>query len=141
MQCPKCAGEASHKDGIVKGKQRYRCKECDCRFTRSTKHGHGLNKRLNALALYREGLGFRAIARLLNVSNVTVLNWIKGFGLQIKEQLLAQPVDIADMDVVVLDELWHYTQKNSGNSGFGLLCLCALDGSSPLRWALVVPKH
>ncbi len=140
MQCPKCGAMTSHKDGIVKGKQRYRCKNCDCRYTRSTRHGLGMEKHLNALALYREGLGFRAIGRLLGVSNVTVLNWIRDFGETVKAQILARPIDIEDMDVIVLDELWHYTQKKSGKSGFGLLYLCEPDGSLPSKWALVVPK-
>lgn len=140
MQCPKCSGLAFHKDGKIKGKQRYRCKTCDCRFTRGTKRGYGMDKRLQALALYREGVGFRGIGRFLGVSNVTVLNWIKAFGKDVKARMLEQAPDIRDMDVVVLDELWHYTQKNGGNFGYGLLCLCAPDDSSPLRWALVVQK-
>ena len=140
MQCPKCSGQAFHKDGRVCGHQRYRCKSCDCRFTRSTRHGYGMEKKLQALAMYREGVGFRGIGRLLGVSNVAVLKWIRAFGAEIKARMLAEPLDIKDMDVVVLDELWHYTQKNSASSGYGLLCLCAPDGSLPLRWALVVPK-
>ena len=34
----------------------------------------------DALILYVEGLGFRSIGRFLNVSHVTVFNWIKNFG-------------------------------------------------------------
>ena len=37
--------------------------------------------RQQALKLYLEGLGFRAIGRELNVSNVTVLNWVRAYGL------------------------------------------------------------
>ena len=140
MHCPKCGSKKFHKDGFVKGRQRHRCKACDCRFTRSTRHGFSIEKHLNALALYREGLGFRAIGRLLGVSNVTALNWIRDFGETVKAQILSKPVDIEDMDVIVLDELWHYTQKKTGKSGFGLLYLCATEGSSRSRWALVVPK-
>ncbi len=141
MHCPKCSGEAFHKDGVIKGRQRYRCKGCDCRFTQSRRHGHGLDKKLQALALYREGLGFRAIGRLLGVSNVAVLKWIRAFADETRARMLCEPLDLKDMDVVVLDELWHYTQKNSASSGYGLLYLCAPDGSSPSRWALVVPKQ
>jgi len=28
MNCPKCKNDHSRKDGIVKGKQRYKCKDC-----------------------------------------------------------------------------------------------------------------
>jgi transposase-like protein len=37
-----------------------------------------------ALHMYLEGLGFRAIGRLLGVSNVSVLNWIRSFGKEVK---------------------------------------------------------
>jgi transposase-like protein len=32
-----------------------------------------------------EGLGFRFMGRVLNVSNVTVLNWMRSFGEQVAE--------------------------------------------------------
>ena len=35
-----------------------------------------------ALQLYLVGFGFRSIGRVLGVSNVTVLNWIRAFGEQ-----------------------------------------------------------
>jgi hypothetical protein len=35
--------------------------------------------------LYLEGLGFRSIGRILEVSNVSVLNWIRSFGKEVKE--------------------------------------------------------
>ena len=34
--CPKCYGRECTKNGIVKNKQRYRCKRCKYNFTRST---------------------------------------------------------------------------------------------------------
>ncbi|OAV63858.1 Transposase [Bacteroidales bacterium Barb6XT] len=38
-----------------------------------------------ALRLYLEGSGFRSIGRLLGVSNVSVLNWIRKFGKETQE--------------------------------------------------------
>ena len=138
MQCPKCNSSSNHKDGFASGKQRYRCKSCDCRFTQSHKRGYSFEKKLEALRLYKEGCGFRRIGRLIGVSNVTILNWIKAFGDEAKRQVLSQPVDLDDMDIVVLDELWHYTQKNSANYGCGLLYLCEPDVCLPSKLALVV---
>ena len=34
MICPKCCGNECTKNGIVKNKQRYRCKRCKYNFTR-----------------------------------------------------------------------------------------------------------
>ena len=33
MNCPKCKSEKKVKDGIVKNKQRYKCKGCNYHFT------------------------------------------------------------------------------------------------------------
>jgi transposase-like protein len=33
MECPKCSCEKSVKSGIIKGRQRYKCKECACNYT------------------------------------------------------------------------------------------------------------
>jgi transposase-like protein len=141
MHCPKCLSSSFHKDGFVSGKQRYRCKRCDCRFTQAHKHGYDFEKKLDALRLYKEGCGFRRIGRLLRVSNVTVLNWIKAFGEEAKDHILSQPVDVQDMDVIILDELWHYTQKNSEKYGYGLLYLCGRGNSLPSKLVLAVPNH
>lgn len=141
MHCPKCSSESFHKDGFVSGRQRYRCRGCDCRFTQSRKRGYSFEKKLEALRLYKEGCGFRRIGRLIRVSNVTVLNWIKAFGEEARAHILSQPVDLKDMDVVVLDELWHYTQKNSENYGYGLLYLCEPGGSSRSKLVLAAPNR
>lgn len=52
-----------------------------------------------ALQLYLEGVGFRSIGRLLKVSNVTVLNWIRSFGEQVKElQSKLGTIKVAELD-------------------------------------------
>ena len=65
----------------MKGKQRYKCKDCVYYYTVSQKSGSAnkVQKR-QALELYLEGLGFRSIARFLNFSHVAVYNWIKQYG-------------------------------------------------------------
>jgi transposase-like protein len=65
---------------MMNGKQRYRCKTCGFNFTTGFR-GKPMEVRQQALKLYLEGLGFRAIGRELNVSNVTVLNWVRAYGL------------------------------------------------------------
>ena len=62
--CPKCGSEKCVKDGIVKGKQRYRCKHCNFRHTVQYR-GKSPDVKRQALELYLEGLGFRSIGRFL----------------------------------------------------------------------------
>ena len=83
MKCPKCNSENQVKDGIVKKRQRYLCKDCNYRFTVENR-GKPIEIKRAALFLYLEGLGFRSIERFLKVSNVSVMKWIKSFGKEIE---------------------------------------------------------
>lgn len=141
MHCIHCGSRNYCKNGTTKGKQRYRCKECGYNFTNLHGRGHSPDKRLAALKLYKEGLGFSAIGRFLGVSDVTALNWVRSAGEKIKEALLAQvPATIDGMDIIEIDEMWHYAQKNSANYGYGLLCLASADASLPSKWAVVATR-
>jgi len=79
------------------------CKICKYRYTVSFKEKPiGLKK--FALVLYSEGLGFRSIERIINVSNVTVMRWIKSFG---KEVELMRKKD-TELEVIEIDEMHAY---------------------------------
>ncbi|KAA6312871.1 hypothetical protein EZS27_036265 [termite gut metagenome] len=111
MNCPKCTCDKSVKSGVIKGKQRYKCKECGCNYTvelKSTAKPKSMKKQ--ALHLYLEGLGFRSIGRLLGVSNVSVLNWIRSFGKEVGE-LSSESQEI---QLVEVDEMHSYigSKKN-----------------------------
>ena len=124
MHCPKCLSEWYVKNGIKYEKQRYKCKKCGCHFTQSHKRGASLEKKVMALKLYLEGAGFRSIGRILKVSNVTVLYWIRNFGSAVKAYVETHlPDDIRHVDFVEMDEMWHFTVKKNGNFGFGSLSI------------------
>ena len=118
--CKKCGSENFHKSGFMSGKQRYRCRDCDRHFTDTPKRGKPDELKKQALHLYLEGMGLRAIGRFLGVSNVAVLKWIRNFGelaLYIHEN--TPPPEKAE--IVEIDELWHYAQKKNMTDGYGLL--------------------
>jgi len=79
-----------------------------------------------ALILYLEGLGFRSIGRLLKVSNVSVLNWVRGFG----EDVQALKKDVAEIDFAELDEMHSYIGSKKTIVGFGLLLIDMTNVSS-----------
>ena len=116
--CPKCKSTNFRKDGIVKQKQRYFCKECNYRFT--VEHvGKPIKLKRDALILYLEGLGFRSIGRFLKVSHVAVFNWIKSFGQAIDELRSSN-----EIEVVEIDEMHTYIEsKKTSSSGYGLLLI------------------
>ena len=97
MNCPKCKSSSNCKDGIVKGRQRYLCKNCGMRYTVEKKSDVKLaeTKRM-ALEMYLEGLGFRAIGRLLKISYGTVYNWIKEWGSKVELPQREKPVEIIE---------------------------------------------
>ena len=68
-----------------------------------------------ALNFYLEGLGIRAIGRLLKVSHVAVLQWIRLFGEQVISLRNEQTAQIVEMD-----ELHTYIGQKKELAGFGL---------------------
>ena len=124
MKCQKCYSTESVKNGFKHNKQRYKCKACGCSFTQSHKRGASLETKLIALKLYLEGLGFRSIGRIMKVSNVTVLYWIRTLGKSVKTYVQTQmPDDIRHVEFIEIDEMWHFTKKKNGNFRSGSLSI------------------
>ena len=139
INCKKCGGNSYHKSGMMNEKQRYCCKLCGCYFTEGdARIKYSDNDRLLALTLYRKGLSLRSVAEIIGTNNVTVLHWIRSIGSYIKEAALSQPVETSEsLDIIEIDEMWHYVQKNKENYGFGLLTLVPKNASLPSKLALV----
>ena len=117
VSCPKCSHQNCIKDGIIKEKQRYKCKLCGYRHT-VLQRGKGLAIKRQALHLYLEGLGFRSIGRFLNCSHVAVYNWIKEFGESI-ENLKSDSA----IKIVEIDEMHSYIASKKTSAGYGLLLI------------------
>lgn len=143
IHCKGCGSSNYHLAGKMNGKQRYRCKDCNRHYTMQDRREKYTDaQRLQALLLFRKGLSLRSIAEIIGTNNVTVLQWIRSIGRRLKESVLSQPMEEAEtLDVIEIDEMWHYTKKNSENYGFGLLTLVPRNASSPAKSVLVVPKH
>lgn len=124
MNCPKCSSKNYRKNGFKDGRQRYFCKECQYNY--STKHGKGKPKELKikAIELYLEGMGFRAIGRILDVSNVAVLKWVRNAANLLRKHIAGQfPEKKKNIEVMELDEMWHFVLKKSKKRGYGLLSI------------------
>lgn len=133
--CPQCGSKEYVKAGFnPKRKQRLKCKACRHEFVQLETRRYPPEKRELAKKLYLEGLGFRAIGRIIGVSNVTVLNWIREMG----ELLLNQSVSTSKAEQIELDELCTYIQKKTKNAGFGWLLTAQPETSLPSTSAIVV---
>lgn len=129
ITCPKCDSPKCVKDGIVKKKQRYRCKLCNFRHTVHHR-GKSPEVKRQALVLYLEGLGFRSIGRFLQCSHVAVYNWIKSFG----EKTTELRSD-SELEIVEIDEMHTYISSKKTTAGYGLLLIGMEKGSSTAYWA------
>jgi len=76
--CPQCQSENIIKSGVINDRQRFKCKDCGYFFT-VNKLGKRIDKYYvtKALQLYLEGLSYREIERILGVSHVTVMKWVR----------------------------------------------------------------
>jgi transposase-like protein len=126
IRCPKCQSSAFIKDGIIKEKQRVKCKECNYRYT-VLERGLGNEIRRQALQLYLAGLGFRSIGRLLNCSHVTVREWINEHGDTIKSIRAS-----SEINVVKTDNLHTYIDARNTIKNTAALVYDTLNDSASL---------
>ena len=114
-RCKECDSERIVKNGIVKGKQRYLCKDCNCAFREGDNR---TNERIAAkkalcILLYTLAKGsFRMIGRILGVDHVQVYRWIREFSALLPEPEV--PLNVKHME---FDEMWHFV--GSKKTGFG----------------------
>jgi len=90
--CPKCDSELIVKSGVVGGRQRFKCKKCQYYFS-VNKIGKAIDKYyvVKALQLYIEGISYREIERILGVSHVSVMNWVKKYKVKAPENYDYRP--------------------------------------------------
>ena len=125
MRCPKCQSEYNVKNGFVGKVQRYKCKWCGNNFLLDySQVVDREKKRRFGLAMYLEGLGFHSIARLLNVSHVSVMNWVKKYGSELSKIRNPKPVKVME-----LDELHTYVGSKKTTVGYGLLLIEGRESS------------
>jgi transposase len=125
MNCPRCKSSTHHKNGLVGGRQRYKCHDCGYNYTVEIKStASSVSIKRQALQLYLEGLGFRSIGRFLGVSHVSVQKWIKKFGQELEELKSENEISIVE-----LDEMHTYIGNKKNIAGSGLL-LIELEKSS-----------
>jgi transposase len=124
LRCKGCGGAEHVKNGLMRGKQRYRCKACGLNFTDTPPRGLPLALKATAVLLYVSGLSMNRTAKLLGVSTPSVQAWIEQFA-----QAYAQKPEPEGRALVIeLDEMWHYLKKSRASSGSGRLGIVLQGG-------------
>jgi transposase-like protein len=133
LRCKRCGSGEHVRNGLMRGKQRYRCKACGLNFTDTPPRGMPLRIKVTAVLLYLSGLSMNRTAKLLGVSTPSVMAWIEQFA-----AVYAQKPEPEGRAVVVeLDEMWHFLKKRPTSSGSGRLGIALQTGSSTGSWGVV----
>ena len=113
MRCRFCQSDQTIKYGKIRNKQRYQCKACHIHFVQDVSYrGIDIEKKLQALKLLKEGMGFRSTARFLGVTLTSVQRWFKNKSKIIRESHNNVEVSsLKEVESVELDELFHYIKK------------------------------
>ena len=117
LRCKRCGSEEHVKNGLMRNKQRYRCKACGLNFTDTPARGKPLALKVAAVLLYVSGLSMNRTAKLLGVSTPTIQAWLEQFAAAYAQK----PEPEGRAVVIELDEMWHYLKKSPNRSGSGRL--------------------
>ena len=129
--CPKCDGKIITKNGVLNEKQRYKCGQCNYNFT-VEKLGNNIDSYyvVKALQLYIEGVSYREIERLLGISHVSVMNWVKKYQIKIPKQNLYTPT----YKILNHNELIDFVAKHQNVSDKGMLITALGDKFMVIQW-------
>lgn len=130
-RCPSCDSENFIKSGIVNDRQRYKCKDCGYNFT-VFKEGKRISDYYvnKALQLYLEGLTYREIERLLGVSHVSVMNWVKKYKIKRPETTDYHP----SYKILNSTELANYFGNPANLKGAGTIVTELGDKYMLIKW-------
>ena len=129
--CPNCNSNSIIKSGIINDRQRYKCKNCSYYFTVNK-----LGKKIDdyyvnkALQLYLEGLTYREIERILGISHVSVMNWVKKYNIKRPYNSNYHPT----YKILNAEELSKYFQNIQNLSGAGVVVTELGDKFMLIKW-------
>ncbi len=129
--CPKCNSIKVIKSGIINERQRYKCKQCSYCFS-VNKLGKQIDHYyvIKALQLYLEGVSYREIERLLGISHVSVMNWVKKYRIKAPEHYEYHPT----YKVLSYAELLQFMQEAQQLKGAGLMITEIGDKFMLIKW-------
>lgn len=129
--CPNCNSDTYVKSGVVNGRQRYKCKKCGYYFT-VNKIGKKIDDYYvnKALQLYLEGLTYREIERILGVSHVSIMNWVKKYKIKRPYNTDYHPT----YKILNSGELTSYFQHTENLKGAGVLVTELGDKFMLIKW-------
>lgn len=129
--CPNCDSLEYVKSGIINNRQRYKCKACNYFFT-VNKIGKKIDEYYvtKALQLYLEGLTYREIERILGISHVSIMNWVKKYNIKRLDNNQYHPT----YKILTSNELGVYFSNPTNLSGSGVVVTELGDKYMLIKW-------
>ncbi|OIN85068.1 transposase domain protein [Francisella sp. TX07-6608] len=113
--CKRCNSQEIHRNGIVRNKQRYKCKSCSYNFVLNDGriNPETAIKRAFTVIMYSLGkCSYGFIGKLFGVSRTTIQNWLEQ-----EADLLKEPIIADNLSEIEFDEMWHFINSKKTNVG------------------------
>jgi transposase-like protein len=109
VECKNCRSARIVKSGLVRGKQRYKCKECGVHFVEGDARTSDKITALKALCvvLYSLGKGsYNMLGKIFGRNRSLIYRWIREAGFR-----TAEPAIDGEITQIEFDELWHFIES------------------------------
>lgn len=113
ITCKKCGGKEIIKNGMVRNKQRYRCKECGYNFVSGDARTNDMIRAKKALIFLLYSLAkasYTMLGKLFNICPSQIYRWIAKEG-----ESLPEPSVSGDIQEIEFDEMWHFIAQKKQN--------------------------
>jgi len=138
-ECKNCKSEKIVKSGKVRGRQRYKCKECGYNFVIGDKRTNEKIAALKALCVLFYSLGkgsYSMLGKLFGRNRSLIYRWIRVAGLNTQEPAISE-----DIKQIEFDEMWHFIQSKKANFGSSRPLTAVAGKLSPGFSVVVIAQH
>jgi transposase len=114
-ECKNCHSSNTVKSGKVRGKQRYKCKDCGLNFVEGDGRTNEKIIALKALCVVFYSLGkgsYNMLGKIFGRNRSLIYRWIRDAGLNAEE-----PTIDGEIKEIEFDEMWHFIQSKKQNFG------------------------
>ena len=114
-KCKNCDSDKISKNGTVRNKQRYRCKQCGFNFVLGDERTDEKTIALKALVVMLYSIGkssYGMLGKIFKRNRSLIYRWIREAGLECEA-----PAADGEIREIEFDEMWHFIQSKKTNFG------------------------
>jgi transposase len=114
-KCKNCHSLNTVKSGKVRGKQRYKCKDCGFNFVEGDGRTNEKIIALKALCVVFYSLGkasYNMLGKIFGRNRSLIYRWIREAGM-----LTEEPTMGGEIKEIEFDEMWHFIESKKRNFG------------------------